>query len=87
MNLSCYKCWFLSPSVIEDDAYLYQKRYVVVDSPGQVKDGFWLDKDFVFARGGDERYWIPPNMIMTIICLGPDEDPDYTESEAKKELP
>jgi hypothetical protein len=30
------------------------------------RNGFWIDKDYQYTKGGDNVYWIPPTRILYI---------------------
>lgn len=40
--------------------------HLMADSLADFKDGFWINADGRFTRGGDAKYWIPPSMIRVI---------------------
>ena len=54
-----YWCWWSAPCS-------NYRRKVIVDSLHEVKDGFWVDRDFDYTKSDSGMYWIPPAGIKVV---------------------
>lgn len=43
-----------------------QRKYAIVPSIMDVKDGFWVNDDLKYTTASDNRYWIPPSQILCV---------------------
>lgn len=41
-------------------------KFVLVDSIGDVCDGFWINGIYQFTKGSDCKWWIPPSAIIMV---------------------
>lgn len=61
-----YRCEFYIDMASMRNEWLH----TYIPSIEDVQNGFWVNDDFHFTKGGDGRFWIPQNCIRYVMKEG-----------------
>jgi hypothetical protein len=56
-----YRCHLRDGKIVYDNPEISAHRGMHA-----FKEGFWVDRDWKLCSASDDKYWIPPSMILMI---------------------
>jgi len=59
--MSKYYCFYRFKTQTTENIY-----FVDVGSIGDIENGFWITTGYVFTKGSNGKYWIPPSAILYV---------------------